>query len=79
MALLADMTEPKDRGLTYGLFGSSIDLGITTGTFVLGLLTGTIGYSGGFGLSAIIVLFAIPLLAGLGAKAPALQPEAQES
>ena len=62
MALLADMTEPKDRGLTYGLFDSSIDLGITTGTFVLGLVTASIGYSGDFALSALIVLFAIPLL-----------------
>jgi MFS family permease len=79
MALLADMTEPKDRGLTYGLFGSSIDLGITTGTFVLGFATGTIGYSGGFGLSAVIVLLAIPLLSGLAAKAAAPQPEAQQS
>ena len=79
MALLADMTEPKDRGLTYGLFGSSIDMGITAGTFVLGLTTGAIGYSGGFGLSAVIVLLAIPLLWGLAAKAPAQQPEAQQS
>ncbi len=79
MALLADMTAAKDRGLTYGLFGSSIDLGITTGTFVLGLLSGTIGYSGGFALSAVIVLLAIPLLLGLTAKASAPQAAAADA
>jgi MFS family permease len=78
MALLADMTEKKDRGLTYGLFGSSIDLGIVAGTFGLGLLTGTIGYSGGFALSAVIVLVAIPLLAGVGTRKPTAGPEPVE-
>ena len=62
MALLADMTKREDRGLTYGLFGSAIDLGITSGTFALGLMTGVIGYSGDFMLAAILVLVAIPLL-----------------
>ena len=62
MALLADMTKREDRGLTYGLFGSAIDLGIASGTFGLGLVTGVIGYSGDFMLAAILVLVAIPLL-----------------
>ena len=62
MALLADMTKREDRGLTYGLFGSAIDLGITSGTFALGLATGVIGYSGDFMLAAVLVLVAIPLL-----------------
>ncbi|MCY3745145.1 MAG: MFS transporter [Acidobacteria bacterium] len=62
MALLADMTKREDRGLTYGLFGSAIDLGITSGTFVLGLTTGVIGYTGDFALAAILALVAIPLL-----------------
>lgn len=78
MALLADVTEPKDRGLTYGLFGSSIDIGIATGTYILGFVTGTIGYSGGFGLSAVVALLAIPLLLGL-APAAAAEPQAEQS
>lgn len=64
MALLADMTKPEDRGLTYGLFGSAIDLGITGGTFALGVMTGVIGYSGDFAVAAIVALAAIPLLRG---------------
>ena len=66
MALLADMTKREDRGLTYGLFGSAIDLGITSGTFALGLVTGVIGYSGDFVLAAILALVAIPLLYRMG-------------
>lgn len=62
MALLADMTKREDRGLTYGLFGSAIDLGIASGAFVLGQVTETIGYSGDFLLAAGIALVAIPLL-----------------
>ncbi len=66
MALLADMTKREDRGLTFGLFGSAIDLGITSGTFALGLATGVIGYSGDFMLAAVLALVAIPLLYGTG-------------
>jgi MFS family permease len=63
MALLADLTPPKQRGLTYGVFGTAIDLGITVGTFTFGMLVGPLGYQASFLTAAVIVLVALPLLA----------------
>jgi MFS family permease len=63
MALLADLTPSKQRGLTYGVFGTSIDLGITLGTFTFGMMVGPLGYQTSFLTAAVIVLLALPLLA----------------
>ncbi len=77
MALLADLVRPADRGLAYGVFGTAIDLGISSGNFAVGGLLGTIGYSGAFVLAALVVVAAIPVLLAhrvSPAAAPAAQP-----
>ena len=62
MALLTDIVPPSDRGLTFGVFGTAIDLGITLGNYTLSALVGVIGYSGGFVLASTVALLCLPLL-----------------
>jgi MFS family permease len=73
MAFLADLTRPQDRGLAFGIFGTSIDLGISCGNLAIGALVGSIGYGGSFLLSAAVVVAALPVLL-IGAPAPAAVP-----
>jgi MFS family permease len=77
MALLADLVRPADRGLAFGVFGTAIDLGISSGNFVVGGLMSAIGYSGAFALAAVVVMAAIPVLLAhrpSPAGAPAVEP-----
>jgi MFS family permease len=76
MALLADLTLRKDRGLAFGIFGTSIDLGISCGNLAIGALVASIGFSGSFLLSAAVVAASLPVLL-IGAPAPAIAPTAQ--
>ncbi len=62
MALVADLVPPKERGLAFGVFGTAIDLGITSGNFVFGHVVPAFGYAGGFLLAAVIVLASLPVL-----------------
>lgn len=78
MALLADSIPPRDRGLAYGVFGTAIDLGISSGNFVFGSLVPVIGFSGAFILAAAIVVLALPLLFIRPAAVPAASAVAAE-
>ncbi len=70
MALLTDIVPPTDRGLTFGVFGTAIDLGITLGNYTFSALVSVLGYSGGFVLATTVALLCLPVLLISRARIP---------
>ncbi|SMD09231.1 MFS transporter [Sporomusa malonica] len=62
-AYVVDETAPKDRGSALAFFTAFMDLGITAGSVVLGLVGGYLGYDSMFVIGGIIVVMGILLFA----------------
>jgi MFS family permease len=63
-ALVVDETSPKERGSAIALFTSSMDVGITTGSIILGVAADYWGYAmmftiGGFVVMGGLIFFAL--------------------
>lgn len=58
-ALVVDYTSPRDRGSALGFFTAFMDVGITTGAMILGLVGGRLGYPAMFNLGGAIILAGI--------------------
>ncbi|GBF34762.1 major facilitator family transporter [Desulfocucumis palustris] len=58
-ALVVDYTSPSDRGSALGFFTAFMDVGITTGAMILGLVGGRLGYPAMFNLGGAIILAGI--------------------
>ena len=69
-ALVVDETIPKERGRVVAFFTSFMDVGITTGSVVLGLAADYWGYATMFTIGGFIVIGGV-LLFALGARANA--------
>lgn len=55
-ALVVDLTPPPERGGALAFFTAFMDVGITTGSMVLGFAGGLLGYPVMYGLCGVIVL-----------------------
>jgi len=60
-ALIAELVPPLQRGLSMGMYNSSIYLGMMCGSTVMGMLLSRIGYSYGFAAAGVVALVALGL------------------
>jgi len=60
-ALIAELVPPLQRGLSMGMYNSSIYLGMMCGSTVMGMLLNRIGYSYGFAAAGVVALVALGL------------------
>ncbi|MGL5512194.1 MAG: MFS transporter, partial [Sporomusa sp.] len=68
-AFVVDQTLPHERASALAFFTAFMDIGITTGAVVLGIVGEYWGYEIMYGVGGIIVCLGIVLFAG-GAKRP---------
>ena len=59
LALVVDLTHPRERGAALATFMSSIDIGIAVGSMVLGLVAQVAGYSSVFSISGIVIVLGL--------------------
>jgi len=60
-ALIAELVPPLQRGLSMGMYNSSIYLGMMCGSTVMGMLLNRIGYAYGFAAAGFVALIALSL------------------
>jgi MFS family permease len=69
-ALVAELVPPLQRGLSMGMYNSSIYLGMMCGSTVMGMLLSRIGYSSGFAAAGIVALVALCIFLSLFRERP---------
>lgn len=65
-AYIIDETSPSERSSALAIFSSAMDVGITAGAVVLGMVSEMTGYAGMYGISAVLVLAGMALFAFMG-------------
>ncbi|BBB91452.1 MAG TPA: MFS transporter [Methylomusa anaerophila] len=77
-AFVVDEVSPRERASALAVFTSFMDVGITTGAVVLGIIGELRGYAVMFGLGGVVVVLGI-LLFAVGARASYLQKKTADS
>ena len=65
-AYIIDETQPAERSSALAIFSSAMDVGITAGAVVLGIISEVTGYAAMYGISAVLALGGMVLFALMG-------------
>ena len=65
-AYIIDETEPAERSSALAIFSSAMDVGITAGAVLLGIVSEVTGYAAMYGISAVLALGGMMLFALMG-------------
>jgi len=71
-ALIAELVPPLQRGLSMGMYNSSIYLGMMCGSTLMGMVLQRIGYSLGFAAAGVVALVALGLFLTMFRERPAI-------
>lgn len=68
ISLVADRSQPEERGRVFGLCMTGFDLGIAIAGPTLGFFADSLGYRGLFGLASVLVFLALTIFISLSSK-----------